>query len=285
MRAFIQRHRHLALLLLILFVQLLSLAYQIKRDNDIRLIRLWAVALVTPVEKSLHFVVDSATVLWEGYIGLYRTERENHQLRGELEQVRLRLHELEARVAEADRLTALLELKQNHPQTPLLAAEVFGASPAPTGRTVFVNRGRNHGVKRNMAVLAAQGIVGKVIHVFPNSAQVLLITDRESGVGAMLAETHVQGVLKGTGHDLCRLEYVSSEEAIAVGMRVLTSGQDLLYPKGFPIGTIASVEAGDYFQKILVKPVARLNRLEHVFILARAPGILSFTRAPSAAQD
>ncbi len=285
MRAFLQRHRHLALLLLILFTQLLLLAYQIKRDNDIRLIRLWAVALATPVEKSLHFVVDSATALWEGYISLYGTERENRQLRAELEQARLRLHELEARVAEVDRLTALLELKQHYPQIPLLTAEVIGASPAPTARTIFVNRGQNHGVKRNMAVLTPLGIVGKVIHVFPNSAQVLLITDPESGVGAMLAETHVQGVVKGTGHTLCRLEYISSEEAVSAGMRVLTSGQDLLYPKGFPIGTVASVEVGDYFQKILVTPAARLNRLEHVFILVGAPDILSFPRAPGAAQD
>jgi len=285
MRAFLQRHRHLALLLVVLFAQLLLLAYQIKPQNDVRLIRLWAATLVTPVEKGLHFVVDSARALWEAYIGLYGAERENRQLRAELEQVRLRLHELQARAAEADRLAAMLELKQNYPKVPLLAAEVIGASPAPGARTFFVDHGRNHGVKRNMAVLTPLGIVGKIIHVYPNSAQVLLITDRESGVGAMLAETHVQGVVKGTGQNLCRLEYISKEEAVAVGMRVLTSGQDLLYPKGFPIGTIVSIEPGEYFHEILVEPAAHLDRLEHVFILVGVVDTLALTRAPGPAQD
>lgn len=279
MTAFLERHRHLSLLVFVLFVQLLLLAYQIKTENQMRLIRVWAVTVVTPVEKGVDFVVDTSVHIWQDYIALYAAQRENRQLRAELEQTRLRLHAVEARATEADQLAALLALKQAHPQAPLLAAEVIGSSAAATSRVIFLNRGRQDGVERNMVVLTADGIVGKVIQVFSASAQVLLITDPDSGVGAMLADSRVQGVVKGTGRNLTRLEYVPNEASVAVGNRVLTSGQDQLYPKGFPIGTVASARPGESFQEILVTPAARLNQLEYVFILAGAPETLTLTAA------
>lgn len=277
MRAFLERHRPLALLAVVLFAQLLLLAYQIKTENQMRLLRLWAVTLVTPVERGLDTAVDSVASVWNRYIALYGVERENRALRAELERARLRLHALEARATEAEQLAALLDLKQAHPQAPLIAAEIIGASAAGTSRALFVNRGRQDGLRVNMVVLTADGIVGKIIQVFPTSAQVLLLTDRDSGLGAMLANSRVQGVVKGTGGSLCQLAYVSNEEPVTVGDRVLASGQDQLFPKGFPIGTVASVQPGEYFQEVLVLPTAQLNRLEYVFVLAGAPGTLTLT--------
>ncbi|MFQ5926999.1 MAG: rod shape-determining protein MreC [Terriglobia bacterium] len=286
MRAFLEHHRHLALLVLVLFGQLLLLAYQIKTENEMRLIRLWAVTLITPIEKGVDFLGDATLSLGKRYLFLYRAERDNRWLREELRNTQLRLHALADRAADAERLGALLKLKQAYPQAALLAAEVsraevIGASAVATSHTVFVNRGRQDNVERDHVVLTPEGIVGKVIHVFPASAQVLLITDAESGVGAMLADSRVQGVVKGTGRTLCRLEYVPNEESVAVGARVLTSGKDQLFPKGFPIGTVASVEPGDYFLEILVKPTVRLNQLEYVSILAGAPPTLPVAAADS----
>ncbi|MFQ5817986.1 MAG: rod shape-determining protein MreC [Terriglobia bacterium] len=279
MRAFLERHRHLALLVLVLFGQLLLLAYQIKTENEMRLIRLWAVTLITPIEQGINFLVDTTGAVWQGYIALHGAERENRRLREELEEAQRRLHELAMRAAEAERLASLLNLKQAHPQVPLLAAQVIGASAVATSHTVYVNRGRHDGVERNMVVLTPDGIVGKIIQVFPASAQVLLVTDADSGVGAMLADSRVQGVVKGTGRTLCRLEYVPNEENVVVGARILTSGQDQLFPKGFPIGTVTSVEPGDYLLEIRVEPTVRLNQLEYVFILAGTPEPLALTAA------
>ncbi len=271
MRAFLERHPHLALLVASLFVQLLLLAYQIKTENEIRLLRVWAVTLLTPIEKVADFVVDGTGALWNRYIALYNVEQENQALRAELEQAQLRLHSLEARAAEAEQLAALLALKQNRPQEPLLAAEVIGSTAAATSHTVFINRGRGDGLRRNMVVLTPAGIVGKITQAFPGAAQVLLITDRTSGVGAMLAGSRVQGVVKGTGTSQCRLDYVPVEENVPVGSLVLTSGQDQLFPKGFPIGTVSSARRGQYFHEIVVTPTARLSQLEYVFVYAGAP--------------
>lgn len=271
MRAFLERHRHLTLLVTALFIQLLLLAYQIKTENQMRLLRVWVVTLLTPIEKTVDLVADAGSSLWGNYLALYGAERENRRLRAELEQAQLRLHVLEARAAEAEQLAALLRLKQERPQAPLLAAEVIGASAAATSRTIFINRGHQHGVRRHMIVLTPAGIVGKIIRTFAGSAQVLLITDRDSGVGAMLADSRVQAVVKGTGDSLCRLEYVPVQENVPLGSRVLTSGQDQIYPKGLPLGTVTSVRPGEYFHEILLTPAARLTQLEYVFVFAGGP--------------
>ena len=283
MRTFVEHHRHVSLLVAVLLGQLFFLAYQIKGQNDVRLIRLWAIAVIAPVEKVAVGALDGLGSLWSDYIALYGAREESQRLEAELAQARLRLQELEARAAEADELAALLELKQAHPRAPFVAAQVIGSSPAATTLTVLLNRGSDAGLRPNMVVLTPDGVVGKVIAAYPGAAEVLLITDRKSGVGTMVADSHLLGVLKGTGGYFCRLEYVSNEESVAVGAALVTSGQDQVFPKGLPVGRIVSARPGEFFQEITVEPAARLTRLEHVLVLAGAPETLG-TAATSAGE-
>lgn len=268
MRAFVERRRHLSLLVAVLLGQLFFLAYQIKGANDVRLIRLWAFAVIAPVEKAAVGLLDGIGSVWDNYVALYGAREESQRLEAELARARLRLQELEARAAEADELAALLELKQAHPRAPFVAAQVIGSSPAATTLTVLLNRGSDAGLEPNMVVLTPDGVVGKVIAAYPGAAEVLLITDRKSGVGTMVADSHLLGVLKGTGGYFCRLEYVSNEESVAVGAALVTSGQDQVFPKGLPVGRIVSAHPGEFFQEITVEPAARLTRLQHVLVLA-----------------
>ncbi len=274
MREFIARHRHLSLLAAVLLGQLFFLAFQIKSHNDVRLIRVWAMAAIAPVEKVFYGVVDGAGYLLETYIALYDARQETRRLQAELDQARLRVQKLEAQAAEATELAALLDFKQAHRQAPLVAAQVIGSNPGASTLTVLINRGREDGLEANQPVITPQGVVGKVIAAFPGAAQVLLLTDEKSGVGAMTAGSHVLGVAKGTGRSYCRLEYVPNQETVEVGGEVLTSGQDQLFPKGLPLGRVTSVRPGEYFQEITVQPAARLTRLEHVLVLAGPPGEL-----------
>ena len=277
MRAFVERRRHLSMLVAVLLGQLFFLAYQIKGANDVRLIRLWAFAVIAPVEKAAVGLLDGIGSVWDNYVALYGAREESQRLEAELAQARLRLQELEARAAEADELAALLELKQAHPRAPFVAAQVIGSSPAATTLTVLLNRGSDAGLRPNMVVLTPDGVVGKVIAAYPGAAEVLLITDRKSGVGTMVADSHLLGVLKGTGGFFCRLEYVSNEETVAVGAELVTSGQDQVFPKGLPVGRIVSARPGEFFQEITVEPAARLTRLQHVLVLAGPAETLNVT--------
>ncbi|MGH9805398.1 MAG: rod shape-determining protein MreC [Candidatus Acidiferrales bacterium] len=274
MRDFLARHNHLSLLVMVLLGQLFFLAYQIKSDNNVRLIRLWAVAVFAPVERAVHGAADGAGSLVENYITLYNTRQENLRLSEQLDEARLRLHELEARAAQAEELAALLDLKQAYPRAPLLAAKVIGASPAAPSRTVLIDRGSDDGLDVNMAVLTPDGVVGKVVIVFPRASQVLLITDQKSGVGVVLAETNMMGVVKGGGGTLCQLDYVPNPETVAPGTLLLTSGLDQLFPRGLPVGRVLSARPGEAFQEIIVEPAVQLGRLEHVLVLAGPPDTL-----------
>jgi rod shape-determining protein MreC len=118
-----------------------------------------------------------------------------------------------------------------------------------------------------MAVITPDGVVGKTTEVYPSSAQVLLLTDRESGVGALLASTRTHGVVKGTGEPMARMDYVSNDENTAVGDSILTSGEDRIFAKDLPIGKVMGMQNGNPFKVIQVQPSARLDRLEEVLVL------------------
>jgi rod shape-determining protein MreC len=261
------RHRPLALLAAVVLAQVLLLAFQIKRAHDVRLIRYWAVELISPVERAGTWTFSRVGGFWSGYVALHNARAENRRLQSELDQLRLRNAELETQAAEGQRLSALLGFRDAHAEAPMLAAQVIGASPDPASLTLFINRGERDHLRRNMPVITPDGIVGKVVEVFPATAQILLITDKDSGVGALFAESRVHGVLKGTGDPQPRMEYIVNTEKIHAGDLLLTSGEDRIFPKGLLVGKVADAAQGNPFQVIHVEPAAHLDRLEDVLVL------------------
>lgn len=259
--------RPLLLFAAVVGAQILLLAFQIRRDRNIRLIRVWAVETLTPAERAGTTAIDWMSGLWTGYIDLHDARADNRRLHGELDQLRLQLVQTRNRAAEADRLAALLGFRQAHADLPLLAARVIGADPAATTRVVYIDRGSNDSVRSNMAVITPDGVIGKILEVYPASSQVLLVTDRESGVGALLGDSRTEGVVKGTGGPDLLMDYVVSDEKVAAGEPVLTSGLDQIFPKGLPIGAVVSTKPAIPFQKITVRPSARLDRLEDVLVI------------------
>ncbi len=261
------RHRPLALLASVIVAQILLLAFQIKRDRDVRLIRVWAVAIMSPVERSGTWGFSGIRGIWTGYFDLRNAHKENQQLRNELGRLELRNRDLENQANEAQRLKVLLNFRETHPEAQMLAAQVIGASADPTSHTLFINRGSRDRLRNNMAVVTPDGIVGKIVEVFPTTSQVLLINDKESGVGALFAESRTHGVVKGSGDPIPRMDYIVNDEKVKAGDTILTSGDDKIFPKGLLIGTVADTRQALPFQIIHLQPATRLDRLEDVLIL------------------
>jgi rod shape-determining protein MreC len=261
------RHRPLALLASVVLAQILLLAFQIKRDHDVRLIRYWAVALMSPVERAGTWSATTTKGVWTGYINLHNARVENERLRADIGVLQLRNKELESQSLETERLAKLWNFREAHPEVQMMAAQVIGASADSISHTLFVNRGSHDHLRNNLAVVTPDGIVGKVVEVFPSTAQVLLINDRESGVGALFADSRTHGVIKGSGDPDPRMDYVVNDEKIKAGETVLTSGEDRIFPKGLLIGTVTDFKPALPFQLIHVQPAARLDRLEDVIIL------------------
>lgn len=261
------RRRPLSLLAAVIVAQVLLLAFQIKRDSNVRLIRYWTAQIITPGERAGTWTVTKIASIWKGYIVLRSMHAENEDLRAEVGQLLIRNRELESEALEGQRLTKLLKFREAHPEAPMLAAQVIGASADPSSHTVFINRGEHDHVHKEQPVITPDGIVGKIVEVLPYTAQVLLINDKESGVGALFADTRTQGVVNGTGAPEPMMDYVTNDKKAHPGEVILTSGEDRIFPKGLVIGTVANASPGSPFQIIRVRPAAHLDGLEDVLIL------------------
>jgi rod shape-determining protein MreC len=263
----ISRLRPMMLLAIVVLAQVLLLAFQIKTDHSVPLIRYWAAAVITPLERGGTWMTSGFGNVWKGYVGLRNARTENENMRGEMQRLQLRNQELESQNAEAQRLASLLSFHDTHTETQMLAAEVIGSSSDPYSHTLFINRGEKDRVRMNQPVITPEGVIGKIVEVFPHSAQVQLINDPNSGVGALFSTTRTHGVVRGSGEPNPHMEYVANEEKVTQGELVVTSGEDRIFPKDLLIGTVDTSKTSNTFQVITVKPAARLDRLEDVIVL------------------
>jgi len=265
------RRRNLVILAVVLFAQLGLLAYQFRLDTDIPLIRHGTLYVVTPVQKAMHAFTDTIQRAVHGYVDLRGARRESQDLTRELEQLQLEAQRLRREASQARRLQVLLDFREELP-LPTAAAQVIGAGASENSHTVILDKGSNAGLRPDLPVIVPAGVVGKVLRVFPETAQVLLITDANSGVACLLESSRIHGVLRGTSKPLGRLLYVATGEKVEVGETVVTSGEDRIYPKGLPVGVVVSARPGPEFLEIEVQPIAQLNRLEEVLVvLEREP--------------
>jgi rod shape-determining protein MreC len=279
------RHRSLFLLLGVVLLQVLLLAVQIKRDSQGRLIRVWTVSAVSPVERSGAWGIGKVRDAWRHYFALSDAARENEELRRENGQLKLEVMQLQSKSAEADRLAALLNFKQKQAKVPMVVARVIGSSADANSAVIYLDQGQRDGIRRNMGVITPEGVVGKVIESFRDTAEVLLVTDRDSGVGAMIADTRIQSPVGGTGEPQLNMKYVGNDDEVAVGSRVVTSGMDRIFPKDLPVGTITQVKPGGQYKQIRVRPSANLEKLEEVIVLLTTDPVVLKQEAPGPAGD
>src|SRR5712692_4754294 len=261
------RHKSVVLLAGVILLQVVLLAVQIKRDSQGRLLRVWTVGAVAPFERAGARGIGNIRGTWSRYFALQNTSRENEQLKQENDSLKLRLNQLQSKAAEADRLAALLNFRQSQRDVPMLAARVIGTSADSASQTIYLDRGERDGIRRNMGVITPDGVVGKVIESYRDTAQVLLLTDKDSGVGAMLADSRIQSPVGGTGEPLLSMKYIPTDDTVNVGEHVVTSGMDRIFPRDLPVGVVTEIKTGRPFQHVRVRPAANLQRLEEVIVL------------------
>ena len=265
------RYRNVSFLAAAIFLQILGLAVQVKSSTEkqpVRLIRVWAVSTITPLEKALVRIQGGASDLWHNYFYLRGVRQENRDLRDQIEQLQIEQVRMKQDADQAHRLQTLLGFKEQFiAQT--LAAQVIGSSGSEQSRTIYIDKGSRDGIKLDMAVISAAGVVGKVINVFGRTSLVLLINDQQSGVGAILEQSRLQGVLKGKSSGELVIDHIMADEEVKPGDKVLTSGGDQIFPKGLIVGTVDRIEKGHEFLQISIKPSATLNRLEEVLVIVK----------------
>jgi len=261
------RHKSIFLLAGVVLLQVLLLALQIKRDSEGRLIRVWTVGAFSPFERAGNHGIGHLRETWRHYFALQNASRENEQLRRENDDLKMQVNQLQSKANEADRLALLLNFHKSHENVPMLGARVIATSAGTASATILLDRGSKDHIKKNMGVITPEGVVGKIVEVYDNTSEVLLLTDKDSGVGAMLGNSRVQSPVGGAGEPLLVMKYVANDDVVNVGERVVTSGMDKIFPRDLPIGTITDIKPGNPFKSIRIRPSAHLERLEEVIVL------------------
>jgi rod shape-determining protein MreC len=266
MEFFLNRYRNLSVLLLAIIAQLALLAYQIRTGDDVRLIRVWAVGAVTPLARLIEGGRSGTSGVFHDYFALWNARRENGRIKADLERVELENQYLRAQLASADRASALA-IFQHSSQSKTVAARVIGNTTDSSGKAVIVDRGASDGIQKGMAVIKPSGVVGKVINVFPHAANVLLITDPSFAAGVISQKNHVAGTLKGQGQSTVIVDYIQNEQPLEQDEWFLTSGVDLIFPRGLLVGQVNLVRTGRNGKEVYLTPSGLQDSLENVLIV------------------
>ena len=193
--------------------------------------------------------------------------RENRRLSSEVDNLKKRIVDLQEASHENKRLRELLAFKEtsNREITP---AQIIGWDSSPWSKTILINKGAKEGLTPNAAVVSSSGLVGRIVELGPRVARVILITDPNSRVGAIIQRTREQGAVEGKG-GLCRMKYISSEAEVKQGDMVISSGKGEIYPKGLVIGKIVKTASSDdgLFQTAIIQPAVNFSKLEEVLCL------------------
>ena len=210
----------------------------------------------------------------QGILDLYyfrRNAQEARELKKNLSTASLDLFRSEELRLENERLSKLLDLKRVLPPGDPRAVycRVIGRSPLLWNRAFLIDKGTDQGVRANMAVMSNVSLVGKVSEAGPSVAKVILITDPNSKIGALIQRTRQEGILFGTLSGECRIKYLSLDTEVKAGDKVETAGYGGFFPKSLIVGKVKRVwkEPGQIYQVAQVEAATDLSRIEEVAVI------------------
>lgn len=265
MEALLSRYRNLTVLLFVVVSQLLYLAYQVRTSRDERLIRVWAVSAVTPMAGVVEAVRHNTIGFLSDYFILLDVRDQNRRLKTDNDRLRMENIYYRNQLTTAEHAHALI-LFQSQTPSKTVAARVIGNSTVATAKAVFIDRGATSGIEKEMAVVTPEGIVGKISAVYPLVSQVLLVTDPTFKVGIESQRNHVHGVLD-CGSGKCQVEQIQNEDKVDNDEWFYTSGEDRIFPRGFPVGFVLSSQQGNGTRDVKLKLSGAPGGVEEVLVV------------------
>jgi len=237
---------------------------------------------VLPLEGSLRDVfapaqkVSMTAARWLGNffsfpVALINSTWQNKELNQKIDELQGRLQDFEECRLENERLKKLLVFQTTAHDLKFTAAEVISRDPGNWFKTINVDKGSRQGIQVNMTALLPEGLVGRVVKVSNETAEIMLITDPRSAVSSFIQESRSPGILEGTADTLTRLRmvYIPYDAVVSKEQVIITSGLGSLFPKGIPIGKIleAKKDPTGLYYNATVQPFVDFNRIEEVLII------------------
>ena len=235
------------------------------------------IEIIAPFQKFINETINITERVWLKYFGLINTHNENIRMKKELDSLKMENYLYQEMLATNQRLQQLLQFR-NMSDQPVIAAQVIGRDPTGWFQSVIIDKGKNSGIKLNMPVVNAEGVVGKLVSVSYNYSKVLLIIDQNSSVDCIIQRSRDDGILKGLSSKVCKLDYVLKSSDVHVGDIVVTSGLGGIFPKGIPVGEVTDVEdpPGELFKDVKIRPAVDFSKLEELLIILKEDPLANY---------
>jgi rod shape-determining protein MreC len=276
------RQRTGYLFMAVIIGHIILISAQVNTQRGVPLLEAVTFGAFAEVQRGASSMIGGVRTSWDDYLALQSVRSDNEQLRREVAQLQVALQQQRALAQQSRTLVDLLKLREGT-ELDTVAAAVIAGSASPDFRTLTIDKGSADGLRPDMAVIAPAGVVGRIITPSARAAKVQLLIDRNAAAGAIVERSRAQGVVEGTGGSL-QLNYVSGTADVQSGDVVSTSGIDGIYPKGFVIGQIESVErVAGAFGAIVIRPAVDFSSIEAVLVVTTPP--LSGLEGPAAADE
>jgi rod shape-determining protein MreC len=177
-------------------------------------------------------------------------------------------HQMKEMAIANERLQKLLQFREKISSS-VIAAEVIGQDPSSWFKSVTINKGEKDGIRKGMAVISHEGVIGQILKTAPDYATILLITDYNSAIDSIVQRTRAKAIVEGKGENRCQLKYLLRADEVIVGDIVVTSGLGGNFPKGLMVGEIRKVDKRGHgvFQNAELVPSVDLTKLEEVLVI------------------
>jgi rod shape-determining protein MreC len=263
-----KKYRTVIIAFVIIITALLMLFFNLRHMSEPGILRKVSLEIVSSLETVINAPFKGIKNIWKRYIFLVGLEAENRLLKDKNARAAAEIIKYREGYLEGIRLQKLLKLQETMPFS-TLAANVVGRNPSPIFKMIIINRGEADGVRTGLPVIANNGVVGRTLEVSWHVSRVLLLTDENSNIDAMVQDSRVLGILQGAASTGCNLKYVSKTATVKAGDRIISSGMGGIFPKGLPLGEVRAVskKEADLFQKINVAPFVDPAGIEEVLVI------------------
>jgi rod shape-determining protein MreC len=267
-----RRYTVLTIIILLLLSALILMSLRVKQRRGVDFFDAVLMELTSPFQKASTFLIKTIQGVFQNYIILIRLQRENVILRQKIAELQKENYQMKEAAIANERLQKLLQFREKVSSS-AIAAEVIGQDPSSWFKSVTINKGEKNGVKKGMAVISPEGVVGQILKTAPYHSTVLLITDYNSAIDSIIQRTRAKAIVEGIGENRCQLKYLLRSEDVIIGDIVVTSGLGGNFPKGLMVGEIRKVEKREHgiFQHAELVPSVDLTKVEEVLVIAESP--------------
>ncbi len=267
---YLKEYRFYITLFLFLLIPVIALDTATRAPRDYRFTDRAILWITAPFQTAISWSIDQFMDGYEGYIHLWHTKKTNTQLFEENKKLLNQIAQLKEAQNENIRLRSLLDFREKL-ELDTVIARVIARDISTDFRAIRINRGEIAGIKKGMAVVTHEGVVGRVLRATANTADVVTILDLLSAVDSIIERSRARGVVEGLTDDTCLLKFVLRTDDIQIGDQLISSGLGGIFPKGVPVGVISKVTKKEFgiTQDVEVRPSVDFTKLEEVMVVTQ----------------